>query len=151
MLEATPPPVYRTTLTSSVGTAMLAALLVGGIDVALTLSQSDGVRPAQAFYFAGIALVLYLATGALIGLLEGTIAGAIRATHPGAGFFSRLVATTSLRRFALQTIGRPAPRGTRDSIISGTAPDRRRPSVPIAQVCQGVRGARSVTEWLDRR
>ena len=90
MLEATPPPVYRTTLTSSVGTAMLAALLVGGIDVALTLSQSDGVRPAQAFYFAGIALVLYLATGALIGLLEGTIAGAIRATHPGAGFFSRL-------------------------------------------------------------
>jgi choline-sulfatase len=77
-----PPGLYRRALASAVGSALLAALVVGGGDVALTLGQAEGVRPAQAVFFAGITLLLYLAVAVGVGLFEGVVAAAVRATHP---------------------------------------------------------------------
>src|SRR6266702_4329432 len=82
---------YTTALCAWVGSALIAAALVAGVDVGLSLAAADGVGGAQALLFTAVALALYLGIGLLVGVAEGIVAGAVAATHPEGGILRRLV------------------------------------------------------------
>ena len=82
---------YGDALSASVGSALLAATVVGGVDLGVTLGGAGDWSGAQGALFAAVTLALYLGAGLVIGLAEGVVFGAIGATHPGAGAYRRLV------------------------------------------------------------
>jgi arylsulfatase A-like enzyme len=74
---------YRTAFAACVGTALLAGLVTALLDVGLTLAGASHVGGGDAGSFALVAVCLYLPVALLLGLGEGLVAGAVRATHPG--------------------------------------------------------------------
>ncbi len=98
---------YRSALSATLGTALGAGALTALTDVVLTLSGAAGVRGGDAAAFVRVALGLYLAVALVIGLAEGVVAGAIRATHPDGGpraLWRRLAADEPLDRRVAGTL-----------------------------------------------
>ncbi len=85
----TGPGPYEKAVPAGVASALLAAMVVAGVDIAWTLASASEVTARQALLFAAIALALALAAGAVVGAIEGVIGGAVRATHPR-GLVARL-------------------------------------------------------------
>jgi len=88
--NASPRP-YGNALSACVGSALLAAAVVGGADIGLTLGSASDVGGRQGLLFGAVTLGLYLGAGLVVGLVEGILAGAIAATHPGMALYRRLV------------------------------------------------------------
>src|SRR5947207_12471214 len=98
VLEARP---YRAAFAAMVGTALGAGLLTTLVEALLTLRGAQGVRAGDAVAFTRIALGLYMGLALVVGLGEGVVVGAFRATH-GEGAvragWQRLVADVDLDR-----------------------------------------------------
>ena len=74
---------YARASARSVGSALVAAVMVGGLDAVSTLAGADGVTGADAAIFFAITLALYGGLALIVGGLEGILLGAIAATHGG--------------------------------------------------------------------
>jgi len=92
---------YRDAFAAMVGTALGAGLLTALVESILTLHGASEARSADAVTFTRIAVGLYLGLALVVGLAEGVIVGAVRATHGRAGLrasWRRLVADVALDR-----------------------------------------------------
>src|SRR5262245_54136670 len=76
---------YRAAFAGPVGSALFAALIVCAVDVALTYRSAQGAGGGDLFWFALIALGLYLGAALAVGLFQGLMCGAFWATHPRGG------------------------------------------------------------------
>jgi arylsulfatase A-like enzyme len=92
---------YRDAFGAMVGTALGAGLLSALVEALLTLRGAAGVQAADAVAFARIAFGLYLGLALVVGLTEGVVVGAVRATHGSGGLrrgWRALVADAELDR-----------------------------------------------------
>src|SRR5262245_57079977 len=80
---------YARAMTRCVGSALVAAVIVGGVDTALTLAGAEGVTGGDVPVFFAVTLALYGAFGLVAGALEGILFGAVAATH-GPAWLRRL-------------------------------------------------------------
>src|SRR5262249_33796307 len=87
--DASLPP-YRNALSAWVGSALLAAAVVAGADIGLTLRGAGDWTGSQGARFAAGTLSLYRGGGLVLGAFEGLVFGAIAATHPGTAAYRRL-------------------------------------------------------------
>jgi arylsulfatase A-like enzyme len=84
-----------------VGTALGAGLVTALVEALLTLRGAAGVQAADTVAFIRVALGLYLGLALVVGLAEGVIVGAVRATHGPGGMrraWRALVADAELDR-----------------------------------------------------
>jgi arylsulfatase A-like enzyme len=84
---------YRSSFAAAVGTALGAGALTALVDTLLTLRAASGQAGGGGGYLL-VAVALYLGVALVLGLGEGLVAGAVRATHgPGgvAALWRRLV------------------------------------------------------------
>jgi arylsulfatase A-like enzyme len=92
---------YRAAFAAMVGTALGAGLMTTLVEALLTLRGAQGVRSGDAVAFTRVALGLYLGLALVVGLSEGVVVGAFRATHGEGGLragWRRLVADIELDR-----------------------------------------------------
>lgn len=76
---------YIAALSAAIGSALFAAVITGVLDVVYTLHgpAAAGAKSGDTHRFFTIALSLYGAFALCVGVFEGIVAGAIRATYPG--------------------------------------------------------------------
>jgi arylsulfatase A-like enzyme len=73
---------YRSSISATSGSAILAGLVVGTGDILVTLTRPDS--PGGGAGFIVMALALYVGVATLFGLLQGVVFGAARMTFPQA-------------------------------------------------------------------
>ena len=84
--EAHPEPhPYRHAFAATVGTALGAGLLTALVDAMLTLRGASGVKSSDVVTFLRVAVGLYVGLALIVGLAEGLVVGAMRATHGRGG------------------------------------------------------------------
>jgi hypothetical protein len=78
------PRAYRSAFSLSLGTAIPAALLTGLADTLLTVLDAADLASGDGPELVLRGLGLYALLAVISGVLEGTVLGAVWATHPGA-------------------------------------------------------------------
>jgi arylsulfatase A-like enzyme len=106
---------YARALSRSVGSALVAGVATGALDVGLTLAGAGGASGRDAMMFLAIALTLYAAFGLVVGAAEGIILGAVAATH-GDDWLAR-----AWRRLGDRDADRAAAAAVLAALVAGAA------------------------------